>query len=74
MATALAMVKAGLGVAILPEGALDAAASRCASDVRSVPIERPIIRREICTFRMAGRSYSPAARTLLDALAEALPR
>jgi LysR family carnitine catabolism transcriptional activator len=67
MTTAIAMVKAGLGVAILPEEALDAPAS---SGVCSVLIERPIIRREICTIRMAGRSHSPAARTLLDALAE----
>jgi len=70
MTTAIAMVKAGLGVAILPEEALRAQAP---GGVRGILIERPVIRREICAIRMAGRSHSPAARTLLDAVAEVAP-
>ena len=48
-------------------------AAQAPGGVRGILIERPVIRREICALRMAGRSHSPAARTLLDAVAEVAP-
>ena len=71
MTTALGMVKAGLGVAVLPEAALTVETS---GGLRGIPIRRPVLRREISVIRAAGRSLSPAARTLVDALDESVTR
>jgi DNA-binding transcriptional LysR family regulator len=65
MTTAIGMVVAGLGVAILPESAtlLDPAAP-----VRTLVIREPSLTRQIALLTRAGRSLSPAAERLTQVL------
>lgn len=60
LSTALSMVRAGLGVAILPE----CAAPDNSSDLRSIPITRPSLSRRIEIIQRSDRSLSPAATKL----------
>jgi LysR family carnitine catabolism transcriptional activator len=62
MTTALGMVTAGLGVAILPEAAMHSAPAR----VRRVMIVNPVLQRRIGIITRAGRSLSPAAQKLVE--------
>ncbi len=55
--TALSMVEAGLGIAILPAYASVAARK---SAIAMVPLVKPVITREIVLITPAGRSISPA--------------
>jgi DNA-binding transcriptional LysR family regulator len=55
--TALAMVEAGLGIAVLPTYAWIAAHKAA---VTAVPLVKPVITREIVLITQAGRSHSPA--------------
>jgi LysR family transcriptional regulator, carnitine catabolism transcriptional activator len=71
MATAIGMVKAGLGVAVLPESAL---AGMPADGIHAVAITTPALRREINILTSAGRSMSPAAQKLVEVLRRARPR
>jgi DNA-binding transcriptional LysR family regulator len=64
MTTALGMVAAGLGVAILPEAAMTSAPE----SVRRVAIRRPVLTRQIGILTRAGRSLSPAAQKLAEVL------
>jgi DNA-binding transcriptional LysR family regulator len=64
MTTALGMVAAGLGVAILPEAAMTSAPE----SVRRVAIRRPVLTRQIGILTRAGRSLSPAAQQLAEVL------
>jgi DNA-binding transcriptional LysR family regulator len=64
MATALGMVAAGVGIAVLPE----AAAALAPAGVTRVAIRRPILTRQIAMLRKAGRSLSPAAVRLVELL------
>ncbi len=57
VATAIALVEAGLGAAVLPTYALAAAKNR---KVIGKPLGEPNISREISLIRAAGRSASPA--------------
>jgi DNA-binding transcriptional LysR family regulator len=69
MSTAIGLVRAGLGVAVLPSSAVGAD-----SVLRAAPIVAPEIRRSILLIRRAGRALSPAAEafvTTLRAAAEA---
>jgi DNA-binding transcriptional LysR family regulator len=63
MSTALAMVRAGAGVAILPE-----AAAGDASGLHRTSIREPILSRSIGVLTRSGRSLSPAAQRLVEAL------
>ena len=65
MTTAMAMVTAGLGLAVLPESAL---ASPPVGGLRAIPIGSPAMTRQIGILTKTGRSFSPAAQKLVDAL------
>jgi DNA-binding transcriptional LysR family regulator len=66
MTTALGMVAAGLGVAILPEAAMTSAPN----GVQRIAIRGPVLTRRIGILTRAGRSLSPAAQKLVEALRE----
>jgi DNA-binding transcriptional LysR family regulator len=66
MTTALGMVAAGLGVAILPEAAMTSAPP----SVRRIAIHRPVLTREVGILTRAGRSLPPAAQKLVEVLRE----
>jgi DNA-binding transcriptional LysR family regulator len=65
MTTALGMVLAGLGIAVLPESAL---ASLPAGDLRAIPIGPPAMIRQIGILTKKDRSLSPAAVRLVDTI------
>jgi LysR family transcriptional regulator, carnitine catabolism transcriptional activator len=65
MSTAIGMVDAGLGVAVLPESAFTPDLER---RIRLVPIVDPVLRRDIAVLTRAGRSLSPAAQRLIEAM------
>lgn len=65
MTTALAMVRAGLGVAILPESAQAGAAH---AEVRAIPIHRPRLMRQVSLITRRGTSRSPAAEQFVAIL------
>lgn len=65
MSTALGMVRAGLGVAILPESA---ARGMKELGVRAVRIDDPLLRRDIGVLSQGGRSLSPAGEAVLSVL------
>jgi LysR family carnitine catabolism transcriptional activator len=71
MTTAIGMVRAGLGIAVLPESAL---AGDAADGIRAVAITTPQLRREISILTSAGRSLSPAAQKLIEVLRRVRPR
>lgn len=65
MSTAIAMVRAGLGIAILPESARLVPRD---PTMRVVPIHRPELKRQVSLLSRRGRSHSPAAERLIDTL------
>ncbi len=65
MTTAIGMVDAGLGIAILPESAIGLAAG---ARTYAVAIREPVLTRQVSLLRRAGRSFSPGAERLADAL------
>jgi|KBSSwiS6_1023812.scaffolds.fasta_scaffold23266_2 DNA-binding transcriptional LysR family regulator len=68
MTTALGMVAAGLGVAILPH----AATTSAPSGIRRVGIRTPALTRRIGIITKSGRSLQPAAQRLVEALQAAV--
>lgn len=68
MSTAVGMVRAGLGVSILPQSAV--AAASC-EGLGVEPIRTPGLTRKISLIRKANRSLSPAAQRFIDVLVEA---
>lgn len=69
MSTAVGMVRAGLGVAILPGSALEIAAI---PSLRSAPVAEDAFARPIAVVKRAGRTLPPASARFLEALAPAL--
>ena len=65
MSTAIGLVEAGLGLAILPESAFTADLER---RVQLAAIREPVLRRDIGILMRAGRSRSPAADRLIATL------
>jgi DNA-binding transcriptional LysR family regulator len=65
MSTAAGMVKAGLGVTILPSSAFDMGEL---TGLRTRPINSPALTREIGAIERSGRSLSPAAESFLKTL------
>ena len=65
MSTALGMVKAGLGVTILPESVLEMEDNR---DLDFRPIQKPALDRDVGILMKRGRSLAPAAAALVDAV------
>ena len=75
MTTAIMMVEAGLGVAVLPAYVWGFAR---AFNVVSKVLSEPEVRREVAIIQASGRSLSPAAEAFLTYLRKrahtALPR
>lgn len=65
MSTALALARAGLGAAVLPELALKPLVD---SQLTAVPIRQPSIQRKIMLIRKSGRTLPKAAAILLERL------
>jgi len=65
MSSAIGMVRAGLGVTILPSTAMEL---RADPRLRSKPIDDPGCTRRIVIVRRAGRSLSPAAESFVAEL------
>lgn len=65
MSTAAGMVKAGLGVTILPSSAFEMGEL---TGLRSRPIKSPSLTRDIGVIEKNGRSLSPAAESFLKTL------
>ncbi len=64
MPTALAMARAGLGAAILPESA---AGLNVAGLVR-IPFVKPVLQRQICLLERRDRALSPSATAFVECL------
>ena len=73
VSTALGLVKAGLGVAVLAYSAADEAATQAAA-LRARVIEHPMLVREISLIESTRRSLSPAAQQFLEAVRQGAPR
>lgn len=71
MATAIGMVKAGLGVAILPSSALELDELR---SLKAVPIDGNQLKRTVGIIQKRHRSLSPAATAFLASLRDHLAR
>ena len=69
MSTAVGMVRAGLGAAILPGSAMEVRAERA---LRSRPVDDPRFTREIALIKKAERTLPPAAESFAHALIQAL--
>jgi DNA-binding transcriptional LysR family regulator len=69
MSTAIALVKAGLGIAILPSSA--ALEGKQLNRLRSRPIHNEALTRNIGVIRKTGRSLSTAVERFAEVLAEA---
>jgi DNA-binding transcriptional LysR family regulator len=69
VSTAVALVAAGVGTAILPFSTIQEGTY---SRVRRIPLVAPIIRRTIVLIRRKGTSLSPASQAFYDTLARHL--
>jgi LysR family carnitine catabolism transcriptional activator len=65
MSTAVALVRAGLGIGVLPATALDL---RLTPLLDTKPIDAAAMRRRILLLRRRGASLSPAAEALAEAI------
>jgi LysR family carnitine catabolism transcriptional activator len=70
MTTAIGMVQAGLGIAILPESAVERDARGLG--LRALAIREPALTRQIGLLRRTERSFSPAAQRLIEALRQSI--
>ncbi|GAC1424380.1 MAG: LysR family transcriptional regulator [Burkholderiaceae bacterium] len=68
VSTLLEMVKAGLGIAVVPQLAMP---SDHSSVLRAIPLKEPAITRTLGIIRRSGRVFSPAAQNLYEMLKEA---
>lgn len=71
MVTMIEMVRAGLGVTLLPALARPASVE---TDLVFRPIKDPIIRRQLHLIRRSKETLSPAARRVWDYIRSAVPR
>ena len=71
MATAMGMVRAGLGVTLLPASAFELAT---ASGLAIRPLDEPALERTLGFVRRAGRSLSPAAELFASCVRSDLQR
>ena len=67
MATAVGLVRAGLGVTLLPSSAHEV---RTATDLAVRDIHHPGLERSVGVLRLKDRSLSPPAEAFVAALAE----
>jgi DNA-binding transcriptional LysR family regulator len=70
ISTAVGMVRAGLGLAILSSLSIRATNLKSISDVRSRRIDDPAFVRRISLIKKAGRSLTPSAQAFVDLLIE----
>lgn len=66
--TAVGMVKAGLGITILPSSAID---HRAMAGLKARAVAHGALQRDIGVLEKAGRSRTPAAESFIEALAAA---
>ncbi|MGW9331195.1 LysR substrate-binding domain-containing protein [Bosea sp. NPDC055594] len=71
VATAVSFVRAGLGCTILPQLALDLAAS---GELAAIPLRSPTVTRTLGIITRKGVALKPAARELLSLVVDALKR
>jgi LysR family carnitine catabolism transcriptional activator len=71
MATAIAMVRGGLGITLLPSSAVELTSAR---DLTTRVIDDPRLTRKLGILRERRRSLSPAAQSFVDLLKERVPR
>jgi LysR family carnitine catabolism transcriptional activator len=71
MSTALGLVNAGLGVAILPETAIDDESS---SNIKKLLIQKPDLSRKIDLIQKRDRTLSPAASKMVQILKQLTAR
>lgn len=69
MMTAVSMVRAGLGLTILPGAAREIRAEPL---LRSRPIDDPLFERPVCLIKKAGRTMPPAAEAFCRLVADRL--
>jgi DNA-binding transcriptional LysR family regulator len=62
------MVKAGLGIAVVPQLAMPSDRS---SVLRAIPLKEPAITRTLGIIRRSGRVFSPGAQNLYEMLKKA---
>ncbi len=67
VSTAMGLVRAGLGIAVLPESVRHAEDAR---EICCLGITRPVLSRRIAVIQRKDRSLSPAAEQMLDVLRE----
>jgi DNA-binding transcriptional LysR family regulator len=67
MSTAISMVRAGLGIAVLPESASSGDGQK---EIRTVNISKPVLSRRIDVLVRKDRSLSPAATKMVELLKE----
>ena len=67
VSTAIGLVRAGVGIAILPESV---AYSEDAREIRCLPITRPALNRKIEIIQRKDRALSPAAEQMVEVLLE----
>jgi DNA-binding transcriptional LysR family regulator len=70
MATAVAMVRHGMGIAVIPNSALDGLNMQ---GLCSTPLPGPLSWRELGILRRSGRRLSTAALTFIDVLRAMVP-
>lgn len=68
VSTLLEMVKAGLGIAVVPQLAMPSDRS---SVLRAIPLKEPAITRTLGIIRRSGRVFSPGAQNLYEMLKKA---
>ena len=68
VSTLLEMVKAGLGIAVVPQLAMPSDRS---SVLRAIPLKETAITRTLGIIRRSGRVFSPGAQNLYEMLKEA---
>jgi len=69
LSTALGLVAAGLGAAVLPASTL---LSKAYPNIRQVPLTKPVVKRAIGLVKRRAAALSPAAQALYDILAAEL--
>jgi LysR family transcriptional regulator, carnitine catabolism transcriptional activator len=75
MTTAIGMVQAGLGIAILPESALTPTMTPAPTPrLHAIAIKDPVLTRDIGILTRTGRSLSPAAQRLVEVLGTMVKR
>jgi DNA-binding transcriptional LysR family regulator len=68
IATCCAMVAEDMGVAIVPQLALELCGVRAFERVCAIPLREPVVPRAVGVLQLAGRTLSPACTRFMDEL------